>query len=853
MCLKTKCRVFLLVLLAGIAETLPAQEPLKLWYDKPAAVWEEALPLGNGKTGAMVFGYVKKERYQLNDNTLWSGYPFDGNNPNGVSLLPQIRQLINDEKYSEADTLWKKMQGPYSARYLPMGDLWLNFNHQDTTISDYRRSLDLAQAISTVEYTLNGVRFNRETFISHAGKVMVIRIRTNKPGTIGFTAGLTSKLKYHTAAPENNLLVLTGKAPKHVAHRDYEKNLVLYDEKEGTNFEIRLKIVNQGGQISHSGNELTVTDANEVTLILSGATSFNGFDKSPGLEGRDPSLETRNLITKASAKSFETLKQAHLKDYQALFKRVSFRLESEKDYAHLPTDQRLKNYKGNSRDYGLQVLYYQFGRYLLIAGSRAGSRPVNLQGIWNDHVRPPWGSNYTTNINLEMNYWPAENTNLPECHQPLFNFIDELVQNGAKTARINYGIEKGWTVHHNTDIWAKTSTAGGYDWDPRGQSRWSCWPMGGAWLSTHLWEHYLFTGDREFLKTRAYPLMKGAAEFLLGWLTEDPKTGFMVTNPSTSPENTAKINGKEYQMTQATTMDISLVRELFTGLIKASEILDTDEEFRRILTRARDKLYPFQIGKHGQLQEWYGDWDDPKDTHRHISHLYSLYPGNQISPGNTPELASAAKQSLLHRGDVSTGWSMAWKINWWARLHDGDHALSILNSAFNYINPAEKREQMSGGGTYPNLFDAHPPFQIDGNFGASAGITEMLLQSHDGRLSILPALPAAWKSGAIAGIRARGNFEVSVEWKDQHLVQSKILSLSGGNCRVRTIEPVEVLEIKSNPASGENPNILTHASLQPPFFKKTDAALLQLRKETEYIIDFKTEKGKTYTIIPLKK
>lgn len=419
-------------------------------------------------------------------------------------------------------------------------------------------------------------------------------------------------------------------------------------------------------------------------------------------------------------------------------------------------------------------------------------------------------------------------------------------------ARVNYGISTGWAAHHNSDIWAKASPTGGYDWDPKGMPRWSAWPMAGAWLCTHLWEHYLFTGDAKFLKETAYPLMKGASEFMLRWLVVDPRSGYLVTNPSTSPENTVKIKGKEYEMSMASTMDMSIIRELFTETIKASEELHIYPEFANELRRAKGKLYPFHIGKRGQLQEWFQDWDDPKDNHRHISHLFGLFPGNEITLNNTPELAAAAKKTLMERGDVSTGWSMAWKINWWSRLHDGEHAYKILSSAFTYIDPKEKRETMGGGGTYPNLFDAHPPFQIDGNFGATAGITEMLLQSHDGAITLLPALPSEWKQGWIRGIKTRGNFTVDVKWENGQMVEAKIYSALGGNCRLRTFEPVKIVDAKDvSEARGENPNRLFSVYGKPPYEKDPAAELQDLNLKRDYVIDFETKKGQTYKIVPL--
>ena len=826
---------------------------LKIWYDKPASAWEEALPLGNGKTGAMVFGGVQQERYQLNDNTLWSGYPNPGNNPEAAKLLPAVREQIFAGNYDSATSIWKKMQGPYSARYLPLGDLLINFQLADSIPTKYYRSLDLDQAVSTVKFIINGVEYTRETFISYPGKIMAIRISADKKAAINFKTTLTSQLRHQTTAVSKNYLVLKGKTPKYVANREEDPVQIEYDRDpngEGMNFEMHMKIINDGGSIKNANGMLIVSHADAVTIYLSEATSFNGFDKSPGLQGKDPAiLATKNLET-ALKKKFTQLKKEHIADHQSLFRRVQFNLGEDAASMQLPTDERLKNFS-KTNDQQLVVLYYQFGRYLMISGSRPGSRPLNLQGIWNDHVQPPWGSNYTTNINTEMNYWPAENTNLSECHQPLFDFMKELAVNGAVTAKTNYNIQQGWVAHHNSDLWAKTSPPGGWDKDPRSAARWSCWPMAGAWLCTHLWEHYLFTGDEKFLRQQAYPLMKGSAQFLLEWLVADPQSGYLVTNPSTSPENTMKKDGKQYQLSMASTMDMSIIRELFTAVIKTQNILDVDERLRDKLIEAKEKLYPFHIGQFGQLQEWFCDCDDTTDKHRHISHLFGLFPGSQVTVDQTPELVAAAKNSLIYRGDVSTGWSMAWKINWWARLHDGEHAYKILQSAFTYIDPKQKRETMGGGGTYPNLFDAHPPFQIDGNFGAAAGITEMLLQSHDGKLELLPALPAAWKDGSIKGIKARGNFTVDIYWMDGKLVRSKIFSALGGNCRISTGYPVKVLEVKSTEAKGINPNPLMTSYGIPPHEKNHQAKLEELPGEKEWIIDFPTEKGKSYIIVPL--
>lgn len=836
-----------------IASAQPGEQkpPLSLWYTQPAIAWEEALPLGNGRTGAMVFGGVQTERLQLNDNTLWSGYPDPGNNPNASKYLPLIRKAVTESNYALAESYWKKMQGPYSARYLHMADLVLDFHLKDSVARKYTRSLDLASAIATTTFTTGGIVYKRETFLSHPGNVLVMQLSASKARRISFDVRLRSKLKYklHTAA--YNYLVLRGKAPIHVANRESEPLQVVYDDwsGEGMNFEVHLQVKNKGGKVTASDTSISVMNADAVTIYLTEATSFNGYNRSAGLHGKDPEAEARNDMNTASQKSFEQHRAIHLSDYQSLFNRVTLDLGSDREAEKLPTDQRMLRFNEGKPDPHLVTLYYQYGRYLLIASSRPGGPPANLQGIWNDHVKPPWGSNYTTNINTEMNYWLAETTNLSECHIPLLDFIGQLAVNGAATARINYGIAEGWCAHHNSDIWAKTSPPGGYEWDPRSQARWACWPMSGAWLSTHLWEHYIFTGDADFLKEKAWPIMHGAAQFLLAWLVEGPD-GYWVTNPSTSPENVFSIDGKKYQVSMATTMDIAITRQLFESCLRAASALGINDAFTKQVKLTLDKLYPYHIGKHGQLQEWFKDWDDPEDKHRHLSHLFGLHPGNQISLVRTPELAAAAKQSLLHRGDVSTGWSMAWKINWWARLLDGNHAYKILKDGLTYIDPNGKSETMGGGGTYPNLFDAHPPFQIDGNFGATAGITEMLLQSHDGVLHILPALPDAWPTGSIAGIKGRGGFEVTIAWHDGKLLKATIYSALGGLCRIRTAIPVKVLEAGTDKKESINDNALMEAAAIPPYRKDESTVLASPPVNNFYTLEISTDKGKRYTVVP---
>lgn len=767
-----------------LSTTLTFGKEYKLWYNAPATVWEEALPIGNGRIGAMVYGNPLQEVYQLNEESIWSGYPQDWNNPKAANALPQVREAVDRGDYAKASELWKaNAQGPYTARYLPMANLMLDQLTRGEARNLYRE-LNISNALSTVTYEADGVKYRRTSFISYPDQVMVIKIAADRPQAVSLHIRLNSLLRYTVQTKGEKTLILNGKAPAYVANRDYDPHQVVYDDKRGTQFKVQVELLPDGGHCEANDSALTVRNANEVVLLLSAVTDFGN----------------KKMTLKKCKRPYQELLQRHTDDHQQLFNRLQLSLGTENlQKEALPTNERLKSFEQYPTDNGLTELYYQYGRYLLIASSRPGGLPANLQGIWNRHVQPPWGSNYTTNINTEMNYWPAEITNLPECFLPLSDFIGRLAVNGAQTAKVNYGINRGWLAHHNSDVWAQTAPTGGYDSDPKGAPRWSCWPMAGVWLCQHLWEHYAFGGDKKYLSKTAYPLMKGAAEFLLQWLQKDPETGYWITNPSTSPENRFRYIDKEGkkqngEISRSSGMDLGLAWDLLTNCIEASTVLDTDKAFRQQCMDVRANLQPFRIGSKGQLLEWDKEFEETDPNHRHVSHLFALHPGRQIIPEQQPELAAACQRTLEIRGDGGTGWAMAWKINFWARLRDGNHAFGMLKNGLRYVDATQV--SVRGGGTYANLFDAHPPFQIDGNFGGTAGITEMLLQSHAGYIHLLPALPDNWQSGSIKGVRARGGFTIDMEWKESRITRLSVTSHSGGTCRIReaTSPHEEVIE-----------------------------------------------------------